>query len=148
MSSASSLRLYQALCYAEFSPLAFGTGWPHWLSPFPPLLSLSLSPSKCLSLQLSLFLFARVQWPTLPHNLPNCLCHPKALSFQSVSADFRPQCWQSSGPSEDRSNPGPPFCREEAQCGTKGQGLQFHSQAITRLNMVGEKNWHPRGCST
>lgn len=113
-------------------------------SPPPCCLSLCLPPNVFLSI--SLF-FARVRWPTLPHNLPNCLCHP-ALGFRSVSAELRAQCWQSSGPSEGRSNPGPPFCYEKALWGTKGQGLQFHSQAITRLTMVGEKNWHPRGCST
>lgn len=132
MSSASSLSPYQAVCCTELSPLALGTGHTSCHPPPPPS-PLFLSLFVCLSFSLSLF-FTRVQWPTLPHNPPSLLCHPEALSFHSVSADWRPQCWQSSRPSEDTSNPVPPLCCSGAQCTTKGQGLQFQSQAITSLD--------------
>lgn len=104
MSSASSLSPYQAVCCTELSPLALGTGHTSCHPPpHPPHLSLRLSVSP------SLFLPGCSDPPFLT-TLPPLSVAPEALRFHSVSADWRPQCWQSSGPSEDSSNHVPPLC--------------------------------------
>lgn len=97
MSSASSLSPYQAVCCTKLTPLAWGTGHTSshhhhpFLHPHPnpsPLFLSFRSVFRCL--------FTTAQWPTLfPHNPPSPRCRPQALGFHSVSAHWRPQCWQS-----------------------------------------------------
>lgn len=95
MSSASSLSPYQAVCCTEHSELAVGTGHTSRHPPPPwPLLSLFL----CLSL------FCRDPPSPTPLSLSPW---GAAASIVSVTG---PQCWQSSRPSEDTSNPVPLRC--------------------------------------
>lgn len=102
MSSASSLGPYQAVCCTEHSPLALGAGHTSW-HPSPCRLAFSL-PFLCLSPILSVSLLPRLHWPTLPSPPRH-----QRLGSSIVSAP-RPQCWQSSGPSEDTSNIVPALC--------------------------------------
>lgn len=68
----------------------------------------SLSPR--LSFSPSLFFLPGCSDPPFLTTLPPLSVTPEALRFHSVSADWRPQCWQSSRPSEDTSNRVPPLC--------------------------------------
>lgn len=101
MSSASSLSPYQGVCCTEHSPLALGAGHTSW-HPRPPF---SLSISVCLFFSVSLL--PGCSDPPFPPAPPLPVTLRRSASIVSV---LRPQCWQSSRPSEDTSNPVPPLC--------------------------------------